>query len=149
MKMKKTNDAIASAKDRLEWAVGVDAPKRYPKDYEQGQFTYENALAARSKADWDTALEDALRVLEILGGIKEQPRCPAQYLVKTWNPMKDCLWNIAGKPQIYGDPSKWRYIYDANKGKLTDPSNPNLIHPGMLLDIPSINGEIRSGIWEE
>ncbi|MDR0524793.1 MAG: LysM peptidoglycan-binding domain-containing protein [Spirochaetaceae bacterium] len=148
LKIKKTNDAIANAKKRLEWAAGIGAPKRYALEYEQAQFTYEASLAARSSEKWDTAYDDALLVLAILAGLREQPSLPAQYVVKYWDPMKDCLWNIAGKPQIYGDPEKWRVIYEANKHKFVEPNNPNLIEPGMILDIPSINGEVRSGVWE-
>jgi nucleoid-associated protein YgaU len=57
------------------------------------------------------------------------------------------LWNIAGRSWVYGDPTKWRLLYDANRLKLPEPTNPNLIHPGMVLDIPSIRGEIRQGMW--
>ncbi|MDR2536115.1 MAG: LysM peptidoglycan-binding domain-containing protein [Treponema sp.] len=149
MKIKSANDAIAAAQTRLDWAAEVGAPKRYAVEYENAQVIFEDALIARSDEEWDPARENALKVLEILAIVEEIPTLPAQYLVKTWNPMKDCLWNIAGKPQIYGDPSKWRFIYDANKEKLSKPDNPNLIHPGMILEIPSINGEIRAGLWEE
>jgi len=84
-----------------------------------------------------------------LADIPGTPVLPAQYRVKTWNRTRDCLWNIAAKKEIYGDPFKWRILYNANRQKLTRPGNPNLIEPGMILDIPSINGEIRSGILEE
>ncbi|MDR0561731.1 MAG: LysM peptidoglycan-binding domain-containing protein [Spirochaetaceae bacterium] len=149
IKIKKANDAIAAAKKRLEWAAGVGAARRYAQQYEEAQYTYEDALDARSVEAWDEAREYALEVIKILALVKEQPSLPAQYLVRTWNPTKDCLWNIAAKPQIYGDPFKWVILYEANKDKLTEPNNPDLIHPGMILDIPSINGEVRSGIWEE
>ncbi|CAM3640734.1 LysM peptidoglycan-binding domain-containing protein [Mesobacillus zeae] len=46
----------------------------------------------------------------------------------------DCLWNIAKKPSVYGDATKWRKIYNANK-KLIG-KNPNLIYPGQKLVIP-------------
>lgn len=44
----------------------------------------------------------------------------------------DCLWNIAKK--FYGDGSKWKKIYDANKGNI---KNPNLIYPGQKFKIPA------------
>jgi nucleoid-associated protein YgaU len=68
--------------------------------------------------------------------------------VRPWAESKDCLWNIAGRPWVYNDPKKWKVLYDANKSKLPDQNNPDLIHPGMVLDIPSIKGEHRSGMWE-
>jgi hypothetical protein len=77
----------------------------------------------------------------------EIPALPAQYTVRPWNVSKDCFWNIAGRPWAYGDPTKWRLIYNANKAKLPQPDNPDLIHPGTVLDIPSINGEARQGMW--
>ena len=72
---------------------------------------------------------------------------PAQYTVRPWNSTRDCLWNIAGQPWAYNDPAKWRLLYNANKSKLPDPNNPDLIEPGMIIDIPSINGEIRQGMY--
>jgi len=45
----------------------------------------------------------------------------------------ECLWYIAGYKNIYGDPTKWPLIYQANKDKV---KNPNLIYPGQVLRIP-------------
>ena len=72
---------------------------------------------------------------------------PAQYTVRSWIVNGDCLWNIAAQPWAYNDASKWRLLYIANKNKLPDPNNPDLIRIGMVLDIPSINGEERQGMW--
>jgi nucleoid-associated protein YgaU len=149
MKIKKAHDAIAVAQVRLDWAVSIDASERYPQEYEQAQAAYKEACTARDGEDWDGALAAAFRVMALLSDLRELVTLPAQYIVRSWNPMKDCLWNIAAKPQIYGDPVKWRILYNANKGKLVMPDNPDLIHPGMILDIPSINGEIRKGVWDE
>jgi hypothetical protein len=74
---------------------------------------------------------------------------PAQYRVRKWALSGDCFTTIAAQSWAYGDARKWRIIYEANKEKLPDPSNPNLIRPGTVLDIPSIDGERRFGIWEE
>jgi hypothetical protein len=30
---------------------------------------------------------------------------------------------------------------------MPDPANPDLIEPGMVIDIPSIRGETREGMW--
>lgn len=43
----------------------------------------------------------------------------------------DSLSKIAQRE--YGDGSKWRAIYEANRGTITDP---DLIHPGQELTIP-------------
>jgi nucleoid-associated protein YgaU len=78
-----------------------------------------------------------------------KPALPAQYTVRTWKGERDCLWIIAGQAWVYNDPYKWRLLYNANKDKLPDPQNPNWLEPGIVLDIPSIKGETRRGIWAE
>jgi LysM repeat protein len=57
---------------------------------------------------------------------------PAEQPAKTYTVKSgDCLWNIA-KKQL-GDGSRWKEIYDLNRDKI---SNPNLIHPGLVLVMP-------------
>ena len=57
-----------------------------------------------------------------------------QELVTTHTVVKgETLWEIAGYPHIYGDPSKWRRIYEANKDIL---ENPDSLKPGQVLIIP-------------
>ena len=73
---------------------------------------------------------------------------PAQYTVRPWASSRDCFWNIAGRPWVYGDPYQWRLLYNANRAKLPNPNDPDLIEPGMVLDIPSIQGESREGLWD-
>jgi LysM repeat protein len=53
---------------------------------------------------------------------------PKTYTVKKG----DSLWKIA--KNVYGDGSKWRQIYEANKKVIG--KNPNLIYPGQKLVIP-------------
>ncbi len=45
----------------------------------------------------------------------------------------DCLWYIAKKKEIYGDPYLWPWIYRTNRDKI---KNPDLIYPGWVLTIP-------------
>jgi hypothetical protein len=78
---------------------------------------------------------------------KTQKTLPAQYTVRLWKATGDCFSSIAGMPFIYNDPYKWRVLYEANKSKLPKPNNPHLIYPGTVLEIPSLEGETRSGIW--
>jgi nucleoid-associated protein YgaU len=72
---------------------------------------------------------------------------PAQYTVGTWATTKDCFWNIAALASVYNDPWQWRTLYNANRARLPDPNNPDLIHPGTVLTIPSIRGETRDGMY--
>lgn len=55
------------------------------------------------------------------------------YTVGTWAKDKDCLWNIAGKIEIYGDPFLWPKIWAGNKDKIR---NPDIIFPGQVLTLP-------------
>lgn len=55
------------------------------------------------------------------------------YTVGTWSENRDCLWNIAGKTEIYGDPNQWPKIWQANTDKIR---NPDIIQPGWVLTIP-------------
>jgi nucleoid-associated protein YgaU len=72
---------------------------------------------------------------------QSSPQSAKFYTIAAWPP--DCLWEIAGR--VYGDPFRWPVLYEANRSKLTDPDNPDLLEPGTVLEIPSINGETREG----
>jgi nucleoid-associated protein YgaU len=163
LKIKEVNDTIAAAKARLDYAASIGAAGRYPAEYDEARDAYNASLSLRSVEDWDGAIAAAGRVINALAYIqppadppKPQPSVveresiplPAQYTVRAWAVSKDCLWNIAGRPWAYGDPAKWRLIYNANRSRMPQPDNPDLIHPGMVLDIPSIRGELRQGMWD-
>ena len=144
LRIRDTDNAISSARFRLDWARRVGAPTRYTATYERAQDTFANALAAREREEWDPARNLALRVIEILEDVTTV--LPAQFLVRTWAATRDCLWNIAALPEVYGDPTRWPILYQANRHRMPRPGDPDLILPGMILDIPSIAGEIRYGI---
>jgi|YNPBryulayer2012_1023412.scaffolds.fasta_scaffold14083_2 nucleoid-associated protein YgaU len=55
------------------------------------------------------------------------------YTVGTWAEDRDCLWNIAGKMEIYGDPLQWPKIWQANTDQIR---NPDIIFPGQVLKVP-------------
>ena len=55
------------------------------------------------------------------------------YTVGTWAENRDCLWNIAGKMEIYGDPFMWPKIWQNNTELV---HNPDIIHPGQVLKLP-------------
>jgi hypothetical protein len=150
LKIKETNDSIAAAKQRLDWAASSGASKQYPDEYGKAEGCYGISLAARSAEDWDGAIAAAYQVIDILAYIQapDGNALPAQYTVRAWASTKDCLWNIAGRSWAYGDPFKWKLLYDANIEKMPKPGDPDLIHPGMVLDIPSVKGEARQGMWD-
>jgi hypothetical protein len=157
LKIKQVNDAIAAAKERLDWALSVSANTRYPREYGEARGYYNASLTFRTQEAWDEAIAEANKVIFALAGVRveveveveeKKPVLPAQYTVRTWSALRDCFWNIAGQSWAYGDPFQWRRLYNANREKLPDPSNPNLIEPGIVLDIPSIRGEVRQGLWD-
>jgi hypothetical protein len=55
------------------------------------------------------------------------------YVVGTWAENRDCLWNIAGRTEIYGDPFQWPKIWQANTNQI---KNPDIIQPGWVLQVP-------------
>ena len=161
LKIRETDDAIAAARKRLDYATSVNAASRYPAEYNLSQTAYTEARGFRAAENWDDAIASANKVLSILASISGERAkeatpagptgptpLPAQYTVRLWSTFKDCFWNIAGRPWVYDDPYQWRRLYNANKSKIPDANNPNVIEPGMVLDIPSIKGETRQGMWD-
>ncbi|MCO6467199.1 MAG: LysM peptidoglycan-binding domain-containing protein [Bradyrhizobiaceae bacterium] len=70
---------------------------------------------------------------DIKGLYREHSRPPG-YTVGTWADNRDCLWNISGRTEIYGDPHQWPKIWQANTDKI---KNPDVIQPGWVLNIPA------------
>ena len=74
-------------------------------------------------------IEEEIVIME-----EEMPRPKRKDLPTTYTVKKgDCLWFIAGYPQIYGNPLLWPKIYEANRNKIKDP---DLIYPGQVFIIP-------------
>ncbi len=75
------------------------------------------------------------RIIELARQIRGLYREPKEktYTVGTWARDRDCLWNISGKPDIYGDPFQWVKIWQANTDQIR---NPDLIYPGQRLRAP-------------
>ena len=163
------DQAIASAKNRLDLAASSGTSRQHPAEYSEAETRYQESLTARSGEDWDSAYESAQKAIDLLAfvptpaGSPASPPAssptsppvrtasgaplPATYTVRSWTTHGDCFWSIAARPWVYGDGNRWRVLYNANKSKLPDPNNPNLIEPGMVIEIPSIRGEIRQGAW--
>ena len=53
----------------------------------------------------------------------------------------DNLWNIAKKPQHYGNGFAWPMIYKANRDKI---KNPDLIYPKQIFKIPKLTEQEKA-----
>lgn len=55
------------------------------------------------------------------------------YTVGTWSQNRDCLWNIAKKPDMYNNAWLWPKIWQGNRDMIKDP---DVIQPGWNLKVP-------------
>lgn len=65
----------------------------------------------------------------------KKPKLPTTHTVVKG----ECLWYIAGYPEVYGNPLEWPRIYEANRDII---KNPDLIYPGQVLRIPREDEEV-------
>ena len=146
------------ARTRFTWAKQNGAEEKYPEEYAMAESALTAGSVAFDNENYDVAVVCAQKVLQALSvvtGDETQPvegvmlaDLPAEYRIRTWRGERDCLWNIAAKKEIYGNLFMLKKLYDANKDKLPNPANPNWVEPGIILTIPSIRGEKRSGIYD-
>ena len=78
----------------------------------------------------------------------EEKQLPKYYRVRLIPSNRDSFSRIAAYPFVYGDYTQWPDLYTKNRDKIVDSSNPNLIHPGQLFEIPNRPGETRKGEWQ-
>lgn len=133
------------AANQLENSIRIRGDVNYPIAFNAGKTAYERGLQEYEKEEYISAAAFAIEALTAFAGIKEITPLPQFYTVKPWADTKDCYWNISGRPYVYNNPTLWENLYQANKSKMKNPSNPDLIYPGMKMTIPSISGEYREG----
>ncbi len=137
-------DAILQAKDMIKSCqqeeIDTTEPEALLKEAENLFQKKEYGLAEdKARASYDLAKKlldevKAARKKAMEEAAKEvSSKPPDSYTVGTWAKNRDCLWNIAKKSEIYGDPWQWKKIYLANKNKIKDP---DLIYPGQVFKIP-------------
>jgi len=139
-------------KNLLDQVARLGAEAKYPNVFAEGTNYYNKAYDEfHNDGNYVQSFATSRSGMEILSRIiaMADAGAPAYYVVRLLPGNTDCLWNIAGYNFIYNDPLKWREIYDANKEALPETENPHLILPGMVLEIPSTTGEIRSGTWQD
>lgn len=109
-------------------------------------YNAQEALSVNDYDDVDTYSMEVLRKLE--GAGYAVPILPKYYLVRYVPGNWDSFVNIAEYEFIYNDRIFWTVLYEANKNKIPNINNPNLIYPGVVFEIPTIEDEIREGNYD-
>ena len=123
----RANSKVKMAGYRIDYAKRIKLADFDKALFDSASVGYAAATAAFEAEDYQTAIDEADKVIK-----KLVPEC------------RDCLWRIAAKKEVYGDPYKWTVLWEANKETLKS-NSPHLIYPGEKLYIPSIDGEKREG----
>jgi len=143
-----TQTVLFRAHTRLTWAREKKAEKYFPDVFDSASRSIaagDDYFTAENFAEAKKAAESALDSLSV---VREIIPLPATWKVKLWLSTRDCLWNIAANPAVYGNPLLWEELYKANREALKQPANPNLVMPGMEVVIPSLFGEYREGAYD-
>lgn len=131
--------------------------KEYPAELANANALLAEARALYAEEKWVESREKALASIDALKGISgvkapvansSGKTLPRYYVVVSRPQNTDCYWNIAGMPAVYGNPFLWPKLWKANLEAMRDPENPDLIFPGMIVEIPSIDGETREGTYD-
>lgn len=143
-----SQNLLFKAHTRLTWATEKHAAKFFPEPFQSATASVASAddlFAAEKYADANGASQSALDALSV---VREITPLPATWNVEKWHLSKDCFWNIAANPAVYGTPLLWKELYKANKKSLKRPSDPDLLMPNSVIVIPSIRGEYREGEYD-
>lgn len=141
------SDALDKAQKRIAWAKSINADRDYPIAYQAATEYFKQAQDAFNNEEWDKAIAAANLAFGALAEVHEIMPLPKFYIVRPWAETRDCFWNISGRPYVYNNPFLWENLYEANKDNIPQRNNPNLILPGMKMEIPSITGEYRDGVY--
>ena len=146
---KRTAELVEAKKRADEVNAKILAPDSYNKA-QQKERSAESNLAGKKWYEAWTDSEDALAAYRMSydTALASGKLKPEFYTVRLIPERRDCFWYIAEYDFVYGDPHKWRILWEANKHLLPDPRNPSLIEPGLRFRIPSLEGEIRSGDYQ-
>jgi nucleoid-associated protein YgaU len=151
-------NAINLTQSAITDIANSKAAKKYPTELANAKKLLADARDLFKAEKWEDSRSKALESIDALRGIKgEAPSqsattgsiaLPKYYTVVSRPQNTDCFWNIAKMPAIYGDPLLWEKLWRANVGKMRDPKNPDLIYPGMVIEIPPVANETREGTYD-
>ncbi len=141
------------ALEQIAYAERIDAATHYPEEYRTAMAAMEEGEADFTAKRYEESFPRFRLVRDTLSSLTPVRQSagrplPRYYVVRLIPENRDTFNKIAGYDFVYGDRTKWRPLYEANRHILRDPDNPHLIHPGMRFEIPSLEGEERSGTWE-
>lgn len=138
--------------------------KEYPNELAKANALLAEARTLYAEGKWEESRDKALAAIDALKGIKGTPTAepktapkatdssgivlPRYYVVVARPQDTDCFWNISKMSAVYGNPIFWQKLWKANLGAMRDPENPNLIYPGMIVEIPPLDGETREGTYD-
>lgn len=137
------------AQKTLDGAKNAGKDKSYSDEYNRASGLLDTSKSYLDKKDYDNSIKDSqgvLAIVEKMGGITTA--LPKYYKVVSRPKRTDSLWSISAYDFVYGDGMYWYILYNANRQKLKNPKNPNLILPGQILVIPSLMGEVREGLYD-
>lgn len=139
---------LLQARTRLTWVRENNGEHYFPNAVEEAVSYIDQADSSFVAENYSDTEASAEKAIVALADVREIVPLPAKYVVDPWDPSRDCFWNIAKNPAVYGNPFMWEKLYEANRKNLKRPSNPNLIMPKMTVIIPSIRGELREGTYD-
>jgi tetratricopeptide (TPR) repeat protein len=156
----RANGWLSVANDRLRYARSISADVNFKDQYDLAAAKVADAKTSMDAKEYEDsvayskeAIEALKDVVPVAAAVVEPvedtgPSWPEFYVVRLITGRRDCFWRIAEYPFVYGDPWKWKLLYEENKWQIPDPANPDLIEPGIVLKIPSLAGEKREGTWD-
>lgn len=157
----RANQSLNRAKRRAaELAGAVERSGQSGELSDPAAFEEANSLIGRAETAYtEESFEESKslsdRALEMMGPLTfvrtvAEPvtaDLPAFYIVRRLPGAEDCYWRIAQYEFVYDDAAGWWPLYVRNKHKMPEPENSDLIHPGMVMEIPAREGEVREGYW--
>lgn len=156
----RANGWINRARERYAITERYRAEERYPEAWNRATEQLDTASERFANREYQRAIDAARTVISALEVVDPPPavvqeqepaedeaELPRYYIVRLIPERRDSFWRIAEYDFVYGNPFMWQVLYEANKDKLHNPENPDLIHPGQRFVIPSLEGETRSGVW--
>jgi nucleoid-associated protein YgaU len=154
----RANGWLQRANERFAFAKELPAAVNFKSALEEAARDIANAKIMLDAEEYVRSVYLSQAAIEAMKDIPDmmyvgtaEPQAaplPGSYTVRLIMDRRDCFWRIAGYPFVYNDPHKWKILYEANKTLLTVPGNPDLIKPGQVFTIPSLQGESREGEYD-